>query len=228
MSDSDIADTISAYGRSAANAKKVGFDAIAIHGGHGYLIDAFLWEGSNQRKDDWGGNIKNRMKYGVEVIKAIKAEVNDLLPIIFRFSQWKQSDFSAQIAYNPSQLEQILGTFSDAGVDAFDASSRHYEEPAFPDFDMHLSLAGLAKKLTNKPAMAVGGIGLKEDIYESMRSGGSEASNNIVEVAERVSRGEFDFACVGRALLSEPNWPKKILRGEECKPFKIDDLAEMI
>lgn len=228
MSESDIADTIAAYVRSAINAKDLGFDAIAIHGAHGYLIDAFLWEGSNQRTDKWGGSLKNRMQYGIEVLKAIRSEIGETLPIIFRFSQWKQSDFSAQIAKNPNELEEILCAFSEAGVDAFDASARHYEEPVFKKSDPLLSLAGWAKKLTNKPTMAVGGIGLKADIHESMSAGGSEASNNIIDVAQRIEREEFDFACIGRALISEPEWPIKTLRGETCKAFSLADLSQLV
>lgn len=227
MSESDIADTIAAYARSAANAKEVGFDAIAIHGAHGYLIDAFLWEGSNQRQDQWGGNLENRMRYGVEVLKAIRAEIGQDMPIIFRFSQWKQSDFAAQIAQHPDQLGQILGAFADAGVDAFDASTRRYQIPAFPELDNTLTLAGWAKKLTGKPTMAVGGIGLESDIYESMGAGGSASSDNIDDVARRIEAGEFDFAAIGRALLSEPFWPEKILSGEVCKPFDMADLASL-
>lgn len=227
MSESDIADTIAAYGRSAANAKAVGFDAIAIHGAHGYLIDAFLWEGSNQRKDKWGGALENRIRYGVEVLKTIRRAVGDEMPIIFRFSQWKQADFDARIANTPAELEKILGAFVDAGVDSFDASTRRYQIPAFPEFDEKLTLAGWAKKLTNKPTMAVGGIGLQTDIYESMAAGGSNVSDNIKDVAERINNGEFDFAVLGRALLSEPHWPLKILKGEACNPFNLADLAAL-
>lgn len=227
MSESAIADTIAAYARSAANAKAVGFDAIAIHGAHGYLIDAFLWEGSNQRRDQWGGTLANRIRYGEAVVSAIRAAVGADMPIIFRFSQWKQADFEAQIAPDPATLEHILGSFAAAGVDAFDASCRRYEVPAFARIDARMSLAGWAKKLTGKPAMAVGGIGLQADIYESMGAGGSAYNANINDVAQRIEQGEFDFAVLGRALLSEPHWPAKVLAGQPCKPFSMADLAHL-
>jgi 2,4-dienoyl-CoA reductase-like NADH-dependent reductase (Old Yellow Enzyme family) len=227
MSESDIADTIAAYARSAANAKSVGFDAIAIHGAHSYLIDAFLWQDSNQRSDQWGGELSNRMRYGIEVLKAIRSAIGSEMPIIFRFSQWKQSDFDAQIAKTPKELEQILGGFADAGVDVFDASTRRYQLPAFPDVDKHLTLAGWAKKLSGKPSMAVGGIGLQSDIYESFGAGGSAVSDNINDVAKRIEAEEFDFACLGRALISESQWPEKLLRGKACKPFSMEDLGAL-
>lgn len=228
MSEADIADTIAAFARSAANAKAVGFDAIAIHGAHGYLIDAFIWQGSNQRTDQWGGSLDNRLRFGVEVLKAIRAAIGAELPIIYRFSQWKQSDFSAKIAETPAELEKILGAFADAGVDCFDASARRYQLPAFEADDPTLSLAGWAQKLTGKPCMAVGGIGLQTDIYESFGAGGSAVSDNIQDVAKRIEQGEFDFACMGRAMISESAWPKKFRNGEQINPFNMEDLGRLV
>lgn len=226
MSEEDIADTISAFERSAANAKHIGFDAIAIHGAHSYLIDAFIWEGTNKRSDRWGGSLQNRLRYGVEVIKAIRA-VSGNLPIIYRFSQWKQSDFDAKIAASPAELEEILGTFADAGIDMFDASTRRYETPAFPDFDTSLSLAGWAKKLSGKPSIAVGGIGLNKDIYTSFATGDSATSDNINDVNERISKGEFDFACLGRALIADPEWVTKVGRNVPCQSFSMEQLGSL-
>ena len=113
-------------------------------------------------------------------------------------------------------------------MDVFDASTRRYQIPAFPEFDKALSLAGWAKKLSGKPTMAVGGIGLESDIYESMSSGGSVGSDNIYDVAARIESGEFDFAMLGRALLSEPSWPVKTLEGDACKPFDMASLASLV
>ena len=227
MSESDIADTIAAYANSAANAKNVGFDGIAIHGAHSYLLDSFIWEVTNQRGDRWGGSLDNRLRYGVEVIKAIRSNVGDM-PIILRFSQWKQTDYQAQIAQTPDELGKILGAFADAGVDVFDASTRKYDAVAFPEVDANLSLAGWAKKLTGKPAMAVGGIGLKKELYESFGAGGSETSDNIRDVDARIGAGEFDFACVGRALIADPEWVTKTRNGQSCAPYDMEKMAELV
>src|SRR3546814_13908627 len=69
MTENEIADVIAAYGRSAANAQAAGFDGIAIHGAHGYLIDSFLWAATNSRQDRWGGAIANRSRFAAEVVK---------------------------------------------------------------------------------------------------------------------------------------------------------------
>src|SRR3546814_10078155 len=105
------------------------------------------------------------------------------MPILFRFGQWKQQDFHARIAQTPDELGQILGPIADAGVDMFDASTLYFSVPAFEGSD--LSLAAWAKKLTGKPSMAVGGVGLSENLFTSLETGGAVVAANIKEVAER-------------------------------------------
>lgn len=215
MSDSEIGDVIAAFARSAANARDLGFDGIAIHGAHGYLLDTFFWSETNLRDDEWGGCLSDRARFGVEVVKAIRAVVGDL-PIMMRYSQWKQQDYDARLAETPAELEMLLGPLADAGVDIFDASTRHYHHQAFDGSP--LSLAGWTKKLTGKVAMAVGGIGLGKDTKNSF-VGLSDAVDNLPDVEARIDAGEFDLAGIGRSLLADPEWVLKAIAGEPFKPF---------
>lgn len=217
MSEAEIADVIAAYGRSAAHARRLGFDGIAIHAAHGYLIDDFLWEETNQRTDRWGGDRRRRSQFAVEVVRAIRAAAGDELPIVFRFSQWKQQDFRARIAQTPQELEEILGPIADAGVDIFDGSVRYFQRAEFPGSTLNLS--GWAKKLTGKLAMCVGGIGLDKGMYDSNREGKAAASDNIPLLMERFNAGEFDLVEVGRSLLNDPLWTRKLRLGEPQVPF---------
>lgn len=228
MSESDIADTIAAFGRSAANAKAAGFDAIAVHGAHGYLLDAFLWTGTNQRTDRWGGELAQRLRYGVEVYKEIRRAVGPDMPVIARFSQWKQVDFKARVARTPEELGQILGAFADAGVDMFDASTRRYQEAAFPETGCDLGLAAWARKLTGKPSIAVGSIGLEKELYESFGTGSSQPSGNVSDVARRIEAGEFDLAGVGRALIADPAFVRKLRTGERLNAFSMAQLVQLV
>ena len=98
MTDSEIAEVIDAYARSAAHAAELGFDGIAIHGAHGYLLDNFLWHGTNLRTDRWGGDHRGRATFVVEVVRAIRRAVGDQLPILLRFSQFKMQDYKARLA----------------------------------------------------------------------------------------------------------------------------------
>jgi 2,4-dienoyl-CoA reductase-like NADH-dependent reductase (Old Yellow Enzyme family) len=217
MSEDDIADVIAAYARSAGHANDAGFDGIAIHGAHGYLIDSFLWDQTNLRTDTWGGDRRARTRFAVEVVKAIRAAVGERMPIVFRFSQWKQQDFRARLAHTPQELEQVLGPIADAGVDIFDGSVRYFDRAEFEGSTLNLS--GWAKKLTGKLAIAVGGVGLSKGMYDSNRDGGAEASDNIARLMARFERGEFDLVAVGRSLLQDPQWARKVRLGQPFEPF---------
>lgn len=215
--DEEIADVVTGFGRAAADAMAAGFDGLALHGAHGYLIDSFLWGETNRRSAPWGGTAVARTRFAVEVVKACRAAIGEDRPLLFRFSQWKQQDFRAKLAETPQALEAILGPIADAGVDLFEASVRFFDTPAFPDHG-DLSLAGWAKRLTGKLSGAVGGIGLLKGKYDS-DDAISEASNNLGLVLRRFERGEFDTASVGRAILQDPYWVNKARRGEPLPAF---------
>lgn len=120
MSLADIEHTIQAYAHAAKAAKDLGFDAFEIHGAHGYLIDQFFWEGMNHRTDEFGGKtIKERSRFAVEVIKAMRQAVGPDFVIILRLSQWKQQDYTAKLAPTPASLEDWILPLVDAGVDIF-------------------------------------------------------------------------------------------------------------
>jgi len=222
MTEEEIADVIAAYGRSARSAMQVGFDGVAIHGAHGYLPDNFLWEETNRRTDRWGGDRRRRSQFAVEVVKMIRDTVGPQKPIVFRFSQWKQQDFRARLANTPQELEEVLGPIADAGVDVFDASVRYFNRAEFEGSP--LNLAGWAKKVTGKLSMTVGGIGLTKGYYESKREGGTAAAHNFEALLERFARGEFDLVAVGRSLLHDAQWTRKVRLGEELSPFSEDSL----
>ena len=225
MTESDIQDVIDAYARSARHARAIGFDGIAIHGAHGYLVDTFLWGETNQRTDAWGGDRRARARFGAEVVRAVRREVGDAMPIFFRFSQWKQQDFKARLASTPQELEDVLGPIADAGVDVFDGSVRYFDRAEFDGSPLNLS--GWAKKLTGKLAMAIGGIGLNSGYYDSKRDGRSGGSDNIRLLMARFERGEFDLVAVGRALLNEPTWANKLRQGHELPSFDETRLKEL-
>lgn len=223
LSESEIGDIIAAYARSAASAEAAGFDAIALHGAHGYLIDTFLWGYTNRRTDRFGGDPAGRTRFAVEVIRAVRAALKGDLPIIFRFSQWKQQDFNAVLAESPAELESILIPLAEAGVDVFDASTRNFDVAAFDGSD--LNLAGWAKRITARPSMTVGGVGLSKDIYASMTEGSQAAS--LDPLLRRFERGEFDLVGVGRALIAQPDWVHKVRAGETWRGFDGSMLASL-
>ena len=230
LSDEDLADIISAYGRAAGQARATGFDCIEIHGAHGYLIDQFFWEPMNQRGDRFGGgDLTARASFASEVIRACRAEAGDL-PIILRFSQWKQQDYDARLATTPDVLEGFLKVFADAGVDALHCSQRRVWEPEFPEVDGEngLNLAGWAKKLTGLPSITVGSVGLASDFIGAFRGEASKA-RPLSAVVERLEKGEFDLVAVGRALLQDPEWAAKVRQGrtDELRDYDAASLATL-
>ncbi len=208
--EADIEEMIAAYGRSAELAKRAGFDAIEIHAAHGYMIDQFFWSRTNVRTDRWGGDMAARARLAREIVRACRAAMGPDFPIIFRYSQWKIDDYKAKLADTPTELGTFLGYLVDAGVDIFHASTRRFWDAAFDGGD--LTLAGWTRKLSGKPTIAVGSVGLNTDVTDKTTV--TEHVNNYERVEELYQRGEFDLIAVGRALLADPQWVSKMQHGD--------------
>ena len=229
MTQQDIDDVVAAFAKAAKDAKDVGFDAIELHGAHGYLIDQFFWEGTNQREDQYGGSMENRGRFAVEIIKGVRAAVGADYPIIFRFSQWKQQDYTARLAPTPELLEQFLAPLADAGVDIFHCSQRRFWEPEFESSE--LNLAGWTRKITGKPCITVGSVGLDGEFLQFMVNTDKVAQTaNIDGLLERLEADEFDLVAVGRALLVDPQWADKVREGrfEDIAPFSREALKTLV
>ena len=223
MTEIDIEEATQAFVRCASNAIQVGFDGIALHGAHGYLIDNFLWEGTNQRNDRWGGDLARRGAFAADLVRGVRAAIGEAYPIFFRFSQWKQQDFRAVLANSPTELADLLCPLADAGVDVFDASVRYFNRAAFEGSP--LTLAGWAKNVTGKCSMAVGGIGMSQGVYD--RAKANVAVDNIDFLLMRLEAGEFDLAAVGRAMLGDPSWARKTRLGERVRSYQTTDLGKL-
>jgi 2,4-dienoyl-CoA reductase-like NADH-dependent reductase (Old Yellow Enzyme family) len=219
MSLEDIEDTIRQFAASALSAKQLGFDCLEIHGAHGYLIDQFFWSVTNTITDEFGGKtIKERNRFAVEVIKAMRAAVGLDFTMIIRLSQWKQQDYNAKLAATPIEMEEWLLPLRDAGIDLFHCSQRKFWEPEFNGSD--LNFAGWAKKVSGQPTISVGSVGLNGDFLSSFSGKGSEKAD-LNELNRRLERGDFDLVAVGRALLSDFEWVRKVKEGrtEELNDF---------
>jgi len=228
MTEDDIQDVIAAFADSAKRAKAVGFDGVEVHGAHGYLLDQFFWEGLNERTDDWGGSLVKRTRFAAEIIKAIRVEVGPEFPIILRWSQWKQQEYSARLVNNPDELAEFINPLSDAGVDIFHCSTRRFWEPEFEGSD--LNLAGWVKKLTGKPTITVGSIGLDAAFTEEGQAGFSEAKpESLDKLTDRLSKEEFDLVAVGRALIANPDWANMVEKEahSELAPYTKDMLMKL-
>ncbi|WLR47272.1 NADH:flavin oxidoreductase [Halobacillus litoralis] len=212
LSTEEVEALVESYAKAAADAKRLGFDAIEIHGAHGYLIDQFFWENTNKRTDRYGGDFVERTQFAVEIVEACRREVGEDFPIIFRFSQWKMNDFQAKLVNTPDELERFLQPLVEAGVDIFHCSTRRFWEPEFEGSD--LNLAGWTKKLSGKPVISVGSVGL-DGVFTDFSGAGTTSLDGLVD---KLDREEFDLVAIGRSLLMDPEWVKKVREG------RADDL----
>ncbi len=229
MDDADIAATLDAYAEAARNALALGFDGVEIHGAHGYLIDQFFWNGTNERSDLYGGDMVGRTAFARAVIRTVREATTPDYPIILRFSQWKQQDYEAKLAQSPQELEAFLGALSDAGADAFHCSTRRFWQPEFEGSD--LNLAGWAKKLTGKPSITVGSIALDTDFITTYGDTPPARTDEakLDELMARFNAGEFDMVAIGRALIANPDLPQILREGRlgDIRPYDRALLFEL-
>jgi 2,4-dienoyl-CoA reductase-like NADH-dependent reductase (Old Yellow Enzyme family) len=227
MTQADIDAAIEAFAQGARDAQALGFDGVELHGAHGYLIDQFFWEGTNQRVDPYGGDVASRTRFAAEIIAEVRRRVGPDYPVILRWSQWKLQDYEAKLVQTPQELEQFLRPLVDAGVDAFHCSQRRFWEPEFAGSD--LNLAGWTKKLTGKPSITVGSVTLNEDMMTSFRTASTAGVTGIDNLLERLERDEFDLVAIGRSLIVNPAWPGIVRRGalSELRAFNHTVLSEL-
>jgi len=231
MTEEDVADTVAAFGKAAADAARLGFDSVELHGAHGYLIDQFFWHVTNQRSDRFGGpTLADRTAFAAEIVKAVRAGAGDL-PIILRVSQWKQQQYDARLAPSPDEIEAWLTPLRDAGVDIFHCSQRRFWEPEFPEIDGEegLNFAGWVKKILAVPTISVGSVSLDTDFF-SVFSGQSSGASGLGDLERRMEAEEFDLIAVGRSLIANPDWAEKVKAGRssELEGFDMKKLGELV
>ena len=224
MTTIDIEETVSAYAGDAKICEEIGFDGVEIHGAHGYLIDNFLWDGTNDRDDSFGGSIETRSNLATSIIKAIRSNVSDKFIVGLRFSQWKQQDYTARLATNPDDLFKVLSGPCNAGLDYLHSSMRRFWESEFEGSDENL--AYWTKKLTNIPTISVGSVGLDGDFTDMMAPA---KTASIDKALQDINEHKYDMVAVGRALLSDHEWVIKMKEGrlKDINPYTKKSLLEM-
>jgi len=220
MSLSQIQDVVDAYARAVRVARDLQFDAVEFHGAHGYLIDQFFWSQTNRRNDAYGGTLRERTRFAVEVIGECRRAVGPDYPLIFRLSQFKFEHYDYKLASKPEILSELVEPLAEAGISIFHCSQRRYWEPEFPDSGSHLNLAGWVKKITGAPTITVGSVGLADR--------GDRVGTVSLERAEAMlDRGEIDLVAVGRSLLQDPLWANKVRAGQELLPYDSESLNRL-
>lgn len=195
----EIEEIIDKYADAALRAKRAGFDAIEVHGAHGYLIAQFLSPYTNKRTDDYGGDLGHRAKFALEVIERVRDKVGSDFPIIFRLS----GDEFIEEGRTLEESKALVPLLERAGIDALHVTaaaaknpSKQLEPMSYPQ-GWRAYLAEEIKKEVSIPVITVGVI-------------------REPEIAERIlEEGKADFIAVGRGLIADPEWANKAAQGRE-------------
>jgi 2,4-dienoyl-CoA reductase-like NADH-dependent reductase (Old Yellow Enzyme family) len=185
LSESEIADTVTAFAAAARRADAAGFDMIEIHGAHGYLINQFLSPVSNKRTDRYGGSRDNRMRFALEVVEAVRAVWPDDKPVFFRVSATDGSPDGWGIEDSVALAHQLAVL----GVDVVDCSSGGFDGYGIKPGPLYQVPFAHAVREAGIKTMAVGLI--------------TEAADAEAIVAN----GDADLVALARTALDDPNWP---------------------
>jgi 2,4-dienoyl-CoA reductase-like NADH-dependent reductase (Old Yellow Enzyme family)/thioredoxin reductase len=198
MTEEDIGEMITAFGSAARRAREAGFDAVEVHGAHGYLLTQFLSVLSNQREDSYGGSMKNRARFITEILAEVRKEVGEDFPISLRLSV----DECIKGGYTARDIAPILPDFVSSGADMIHASFGTHGSPGGitsapieyePGFNAWL--AREVKEAVNVPVIAVG------------RFTEPALADAVIE------RGDADLVAFGRQFLADPDFLTKAKEG---------------
>lgn len=195
----EIETLIEKFTEAADRAKRAGFDGVEVHGAHGYLIAQFMDAYTNHRVDEYGGTFEKRMRFPLEIVQRIREKVGKDYPVYFRFCADEFAEGARKID-GSIRIAQFME--QEAGVDYLDVSVGIYESRwaitppmAFGQGCMY-DLAARIKDSVKIPVQAVGKI-------------------RTPEMAEEIlEQGKADFIAIGRTLIADPYWPKKVKKGK--------------
>jgi 2,4-dienoyl-CoA reductase-like NADH-dependent reductase (Old Yellow Enzyme family)/thioredoxin reductase len=198
LEEHEIQGIIQQYVDAARRTKDAGFDGVELHGAHGYILTQFFSPYTNRREDKWGGSLKNRARFPVEVVRRIRAEVGPDFPIVYRLSAEERVPGGTTLE-DSLKLVQML---EEAGVDCFDVTAGIYDS-----IEWIYTLQGVAPGSLIPLAAAVKGVTTKPVI------GVSRLGWDLEFAAQVVKENKVDLVAIGRSLLADPHLPKKFYEG---------------
>jgi 2,4-dienoyl-CoA reductase (NADPH2) len=201
LTDTEINEILERYVQAARRAMNAGYDAIELHGAHGYLPMAFLSPSSNSRDDKWGGDFSRRLQFPSELVAAVKTEIGSNVPLIYRLSSTEFVSGGLTI----EDMEAVVPELVKAGADALHVTSgtmkgsfERMVDPMSLDEGWRLDHARRLKTVSTVPVIAIGPIRWPRS---------AEAA---------LSRGDTDMIALGRPLLADPQWALKASRQLEA------------
>jgi 2,4-dienoyl-CoA reductase-like NADH-dependent reductase (Old Yellow Enzyme family) len=203
LSEDEIHTIIKRFATSAGIVKQAGFTGVQIHGAHGYLVSQFLSPRHNQREDQWGGPLENRMRFLMEIYRAIRKTVGPAYPVGIKLNS---SDFLKD-GFSEDESAEVVAALTEEGIDLVEISGGTYEKPAMAgriravqsseSEAYFLAYAEKVRKRVDIPLMVTGGF----------RTGAG--------MAETVKKNGIDLVGLARPLAIDPDLPNKILSGAD-------------
>ena len=204
MTPAEIREASTGFAQAALNAKAAGFDGIEIHGANGYLIDQFITDYTNQRTDNYGGDIAHQIRFAVEVIKAVRAAVRDSYPVGIRLSQTKVNDFEYRWSGGEQDGRVIFAAVKAAGIDFIHIASEGRDWLSTAKLAGDMTITQLAKQVAQVPIIANGGMHCPE------------------KAAQILEERHGDIISLGLNAIANPDWPLRLAQG---RPFEEFDHA---
>lgn len=190
------------FARAAVGIREAGFDALDIHGAHHSLFMRLLSPFQNHRTDEYGGTPENRWRVQIETVRAIREAVGGDFPILFRFSATDFLPEGVDLRLTIPYAQALVA----AGVDGLDVSAGTSDSPphtSHPNVKQppgcFVDLAAAIRAAVNAPVIAVGKI----------------ATHELAEAI--LQEGKADFVALGRPLIADPDWPRKVAEGRETE-----------
>ncbi|UZF45730.1 12-oxophytodienoate reductase [Rhodococcus rhodochrous] len=232
MTLNEIEETKAAYVRSARIAQEAGAHGVEIHAAHGYLLDQFLWYETNTRKDEYGGpTLVDRARFPAEIVSSIRAATGPDFIISFRFSQFKEVDYSAKIAQTPDELAPFIELIQAAGADMFHVSTRRFDAPAWPEIDETRSTAAWVKQMTDRPVIAIGSVGLSKDWTSDLLNNKQpelQIEADLERVRNGLRAGDFDFIGVGRTQIANTDLVRRVREQDLAGMRKFEKNVDLV
>lgn len=199
MTQDDIQEIIAAFGQAAVRLREAGYDAVELHGAHGYLLHQFLSSTSNQRQDEYGGTMIRRARFVTEIIQRVRKEVGDDFPILLRIS----ADEYVKDGFTVADMQEVAPLFAEAGTDMLHVSLGTHGSPAGmtsapieyePGFNM--PLVRMIKDVVDVPII---GVGRFVDPF----------------LADKyIAQGDADLISFGRQHLADPDFLQNAIKGK--------------
>jgi len=189
FSREEIDEVVKSFTKAAGRAAEAGFDAVEVHGAHGFLLNQFLSPLTNQRDDEYGGPLENRVRLSVAIITSIREELGSGFPLLFRLG----AEDGLPGGLTLKEGMEAAKALAESRVDIIDVSGgligsrpSGVKGPGY-----YVPQAAAVKEAAGVPVIGVGGITTAEEADEIIRS------------------GKVDLVAVGRAMLKDPEWASK-------------------